>query len=204
MKKSFLIAAILLCGVVFGQQTEQVERDGFESESANKDYKDFTAENGAIVRKEYVILEDLKLAKGFFGYRLATSIEKVVIGDYTRLYYNITSYAALGTSGYLKNYQAHIPVDHLGEILDALDVLLAQSGEDRKIGTKKFNNYFRTKNDFEIGYNTIPNKKEVVVEWYITLERYGLQYVFEFWQEEQFYKAVQSMKTAYEALKNSQ
>ena len=198
MKKLFLIVAILLCGLVFGQQTEQVERDGFKSETANKDYKDFTAKNGTIVRKEFVILDDLKLSKGFFGYRLATSIEKVIVGDFTRLYYNITSYE------YLKNYQAHIPVDHLGEILNALDVLLSQSAEDRKIGTKRFNNYFRTKNDFEIGYNTIPNKKGVVVEWYITLERYGLQYVFEFWQEEQFYKAVQSMKTAYEALKNSQ
>lgn len=197
MKKAILIVLTLFCGLGFSQQSEQVERDGFKSEIANKDYKDFTAKNGTIVRKEFVVLEDLKLSKGFFGYRLATSIEKIIVGDETRLYYNITSYE------YYKDYQAHIPVQHLGEVLDALEILLAQSAEDRKIGTKVFNKYFVTKNAFRIGYKTIPNKKEVIVEWYITLERYGIQYVFEFWQEEQFYKAVKSMKTAYESLKNS-
>ena len=198
MKKSFLIAAILLCGVVFGQQIEQVERDGLKSDTANQDYKSFTASNGTLVRSEFVILEDLKLSKGLFGYQLNTSIEKVSVGEESRLYYNISAFE------YGRDYSAHIPVNHLKQVLEALDVLLAQSAEDRKIGTKRFQNYFITENDFSIGYYTFPTKKQVNVFWTVTLERYGINYSFKFWQEEQFYKAVQSMKTAYEALKNSQ
>ena len=198
MKKVFFIAAILLCGLVFGQQTEQVERDGLKSDTANQDYKSFTASNGALVRSEFVILEDLKLSKGLFGYQLNTSIEKVSVGEESRLYYNISAFE------FGRDYSAHIPVNHLKQVLEALDVLLAQSAEDRKIGTKRFQNYFITENDFSIGYYTSPTKKQVNVFWTVTLERYGINYSFKFWQEEQFYKAVQSMKTAYEALKNSQ
>lgn len=198
MKKSFLIAATLFCGLVFGQQTQQIERDGLKSDIANQDYKSFTALNGTLVRREYVILENLKLSKGLFGYQLNTSIEKVSVGDDFRMYYNISTYE------YGRDYSAHIPVKHLGQVLDALEVLLKQLAEDRKIGTKKFDNYFVTDDDFKIGYYTQPIKKGVNVRWYITLERYGINYSFNFWQEEQFYKAVQSMKTAYEALKNSQ
>ena len=198
MKKSFLIAATLLCGLVFGQQTQQIQRDGLKSDIANQDYKSFTALNGTLVRREYVILEDLKLSRGLFGYQLNTSIEKVSVGNDFRLYYNISAFE------YGRDYSAHIPVRHLEQILDALEVLLKQLAEDRKIATKKFDNYFVTDDDFKIGYYTQPIKKGVNVWWYITLERYGINYSFNFWQEEQFYKAVQSMKTAYEALKNSQ
>lgn len=198
MKKTFLIITTLVCGLVFGQQTQQVERDGLKSDTANQDYKSFTASNGTLVRSEFVILEDLKLSRGLFGYQLNTSIEKVSVGEESRLYYNISAFE------YGRDYSAHIPVNHLNQVLEALDILLAQSAEDRKIGTKRFHNYFVTENDFSIGYYTQPIKKGVNVWWYISLERYGLLYEFKFWQEEQFYKAVKSMKTAYDALKNSQ
>ena len=120
------------------------------------------------------------------------------VGDDFRLYYNISA------SEYGREYSAHIPASHLGQVLDALEVLLKQLAEDRKVRTKKFDNYFVTDDDFKIGYWSQPIKKGVIVRWYITLERYGINYSFTFWQEEEFYKAVQSMKTAYEALKNSQ
>lgn len=197
MKIKTLLLLIFISTYSASQTTVQT-RDGYESEAANKDYKTFTAKNGSIVRKEMVIMDDLKLSQGLFGYTLNTSIEKIIIGETSRLYYNITAWDTN------KDYSAHIKASHLKQVIDALDVLLKQSTEDRQIGTKKFNNYFVTDDDFRIGYYTVPTRKEVLLYWYLSLERYGVNYRFVFWQEESFYKAVKSMKVAYETLKNSQ
>lgn len=203
MKTHITLLALLFTTLSYAQvanqaQQQQSQLDGIKSESANADYRSFTADNGFIVRREKVILEDLKAGFGIFGGIFKTSIEKVIVGEATRLYFNISGYSNS------RVYESHIPTNHLKDVLDALEVLLKQSAEDKLVGSKEFDNYFKTEDDFEIGYRTEKFGKKINIYWYLTLERYGVNYRFHFYKEANFFKAVQTMKSAYEAMKNSQ
>ena len=199
MKNTFLLLTTFCYFLTYSQETTTPQAlDGFESEKANKSYKGFVSENGAIVRREVVRLDDLKLMGSLFGpITLETGIEKVSIGDKTEFYYNIVGYYNY------RFYDAHIPRNQLKQVIDALDVMLKQSAEDKKMTNKSINNYFVTDDDFYIGYRTGKVGKNTYLRWYVGLERYGLISEFEFWKEVDFFKAAKSMKTAYESLNKS-
>ena len=196
MKNTFFLLATFCYFLTHSQKQQLLKLLIFESEKANKSYKGFVSENGAIVRS--CTFRWSQINGILFGpITLETGIEKVSIGDKTEFYYNIVGYYNY------RFYDAHIPRNQLKQVIDALDVMLKQSAEDKKMTNKSINNYFVTDDDFYIGYRTGKVGKNTYLRWYVGLERYGLISEFEFWKEVDFFKAAKSMKTAYESLKKS-